>query len=48
MALHPKAEYVATLTANDDPLYQQLQAALPVGTTPGDFVTSMDIAGIRD
>jgi arsenite methyltransferase len=42
--LQPKAEYVATLTAGNDPLYQQVQEALPVGTTPADYITSMDIA----
>ena len=36
--------YVATLTAGNDPLYQQVQEALPAGTTPADFITSMDIA----
>ena len=42
--LEPKAAYVATLTAGHDPLYQQVQTGLPAGTTPADFITSMDIA----
>jgi len=42
--LEPKAAYVATLTAGNDPLYQQVQEGLPGGTTPADFITSMDIA----
>ena len=42
--LEPKAAYVATLTAGNDPLYQQVQEGLPSGTTPADFITSMDIA----
>jgi arsenite methyltransferase len=41
--LEPKAAYVATLTAGNDPLYLQVQEALPSGTTPADFITSMDI-----
>lgn len=42
--LQPKTEYVATLTAGNDPLYHQVQEALPTGTTPADYITSMDIA----
>ncbi|HEX3133378.1 MAG TPA: arsenite methyltransferase [Planctomycetota bacterium] len=42
--LEPKAAYVATLTAGSDPLYQQVQEGLPSGTTPADFITSMDIS----
>ncbi len=42
--LEPMAAYVATLTAGNDPLYQQVQAGLPSGTTPADFITSMDIS----
>jgi SAM-dependent methyltransferase len=42
--LEPKVAYVATLTAGNDPLYQQVQEALPADTTPADFITSMDIA----
>ncbi len=42
--LEPKAAYVATLTAGNDPLYQQVQEGLPSGTAPADFITSMDIA----
>lgn len=44
MTLTPKSEYVSTLMAGDDPLYQQVRAGLPSGATPGDFITSMDIA----
>lgn len=42
--LAPKAAYVATLTRNDDPLYRDLGAALPPGTSPVDYITSMDIS----
>lgn len=44
IALTPKPAYVATLTAGGDPLYQQVQAGLPTGQTPGDFITSMDLS----
>jgi hypothetical protein len=38
---------VGTLTAGGDPLYAQVQAGLPAGTTPTDDITSMDIAARR-
>ncbi|MCK6487742.1 MAG: arsenite methyltransferase [Planctomycetes bacterium] len=45
--LTPKPEYVATLTAGDDPLYREVAAALPAGSGPADYITSMDIAAMR-
>ena len=45
--LTPKADYVAALTAGDDPLYREVQSALPVGTTPADFITSMEITAAK-
>ncbi len=42
--LTPKPAYVETLVAGGDPLYAEIQAALPAGTTPMDFITSMDIS----
>ncbi len=47
LALIPKPAYVATLSANDDPLYREVQSALPPGTMPADFITSMDISAQR-
>ncbi len=42
-----KPVYVATLTAGGDQLYGEIASALPPGTTPADFVTSMDISAVR-
>lgn len=42
--LTPKPAYVETLSAGDDPFYQQVQDALPAGSKPVDYITSMDIA----
>lgn len=42
--LRPKPEYMAALSRWDDPLVREVAAALPNGTTPGDYVTSLDIA----
>lgn len=39
-----KPEYVAAMTSVEDPLYQQISAALPEGTAPGDFITSLNVA----
>jgi arsenite methyltransferase len=41
--LEQKPDYVASLTSNQDPLYQKITAALPAGTQPGDFVTSLNV-----
>jgi arsenite methyltransferase len=41
--LEQKPEYVASLANNQDPLYQKIAAALPAGTRPADFVTSLNV-----
>jgi arsenite methyltransferase len=38
-----KSDYVAVMTSGSDPLYQRLTSLLPAGTTPGDYVTSVDV-----
>ena len=45
--LDRKEAYVATLTAGNDPLYQNMQSALPSGTTPADVISSMDISAMK-
>lgn len=45
--LERKEAYVATLTAGNDPLYQNMQSALPSGTTPADVISSMDISAMK-
>ncbi len=42
--LTPKSAYVETLSQGDDPLYVQMRTALPAGSAPADYITSMDIA----
>lgn len=44
VALCPKGEYVAAMTRSDDPLYRRIQEQLPAGTSPADYVTSLDVA----
>ncbi len=41
--LEQKREYVASMTSFKDPLYQKIAAALPSGTRPADFVTSLNV-----
>lgn len=45
--LVPKAAYVDTLTGGGDDLYRQVAADLPPGSSPSDFVTSMDITAAK-
>jgi arsenite methyltransferase len=43
IVLELKPEYVQTLARMKDPFYQTVAAHLPVGTTPADYMTSLDI-----
>ncbi|MBX3385519.1 MAG: arsenite methyltransferase [Phycisphaeraceae bacterium] len=45
--LTPKAGYVDAMQSWQDPLYQKILAALPAGTKPGDYITSLDIEAVR-
>ncbi len=42
--LESKGEYIDAMTAGADPLYARIAAALPVGTRPADFVTSLNVS----
>lgn len=43
--LREKPEYVRSVMSFEDPLYQKIVENLPKGTTPADFITSLDIQG---
>ena len=43
ISLEPKPEYVETMSRRNTPLYQSLAAHIPEGTTPADYLTSLDI-----
>ncbi len=47
-ALEPKLEYVATMDKWQDPMYQQIAAALPEGETLAEYVTSLNITTRKD
>jgi arsenite methyltransferase len=39
-----KASYIDAMTSRQDPLYQRIIAGLPAGSTPGDYITSLDVS----
>jgi hypothetical protein len=41
--LEPKADYVEVMRLKKSPLYEHIAAHIPEGTTPADYVTSLDI-----
>jgi arsenite methyltransferase len=43
LVLTTKSGYVDALTNWDDPLYVRIARSLPTGTTPSDFITSLDL-----
>ncbi|MBX3409748.1 MAG: arsenite methyltransferase [Phycisphaeraceae bacterium] len=43
IALTPKPEYIAAMTNWEDPLYRKIVESLPAGTSPADYITSLDI-----
>lgn len=42
-----KPQYVEAMTNWEDPLYRRIVEALPKGSKPSDFITSLDISGMR-
>jgi SAM-dependent methyltransferase len=47
ITLTPKAGYIDSMSTWQDPLYRKIADALPAGTKPSDFVTSLDIAALK-
>lgn len=45
--LTPKPGYMKALEQSGDPLYRKIASMLPEGTTPADFVTSLDIKATK-
>jgi SAM-dependent methyltransferase len=45
LSLTCKPEYIAAMTNFEDPLYRRIVRALPQGTGPADFITSLDVTG---
>ncbi len=43
--LKEKPDYVRSVMSFEDPLYQEIVANLPKGTTPADYITSLDVQG---
>ncbi len=47
ITLTPKPQYIEAMTNWQDPLYQRIVAALPAGTKPSDFITSLDVSAVK-
>ncbi len=47
VTLTPKPEYVAALSSFQDPLYAKIVEALPAGATAADYITSLDVTGVK-
>ncbi len=47
ITLTEKPDYIDAMTDWEDPLYQKIVRALPEGTKPSDFITSLDIAAVK-
>jgi arsenite methyltransferase len=45
--LEQKPGYVESMTSFEDPLYRKIAAALPPGTHPADFVTSLNVTAAK-
>jgi SAM-dependent methyltransferase len=43
IVLTPKTDYVNAMTDWNDPLYRKIVEHLPVGTKPGEFITSLEV-----
>ncbi|MCA9243340.1 MAG: arsenite methyltransferase [Phycisphaerales bacterium] len=41
--LERKPQHIEAMTSTEDPLYQKIIAALPSGTRPADFITSLNV-----
>jgi thioredoxin type arsenate reductase len=45
--LRSKPEYIDAMTNWEDPLYRKIVAALPAGSKPSDYITSLDVTAVR-
>lgn len=47
VTLTSKPSYVAAVASFEDPLYREIAAALPAGTTAADFLTSLEVTAVK-
>jgi len=47
ITLHPKSSYINAMSDWKDPLYKMIVEKLPQGTTPGDYLTSLEVTGSK-
>ncbi len=48
ITLTPKPGYIDAMTDWQDPLYRRIIGSLPAGTTPADFITSLDVSARKE
>jgi arsenite methyltransferase len=47
VAVRVKPEYVSAMVGFEDPLYQKIVAALPAGTSPDDYIASVEVTSCK-
>ena len=45
--LTSKPQYIDAMTSWEDPLYRKIVAALPAGSRPSDYITSLDVEAVK-
>jgi ubiquinone/menaquinone biosynthesis C-methylase UbiE len=45
--LTSKPQYIDAMTNWEDPLYRKIVAALPAGSRPSDYITSLDVEAVK-
>jgi arsenite methyltransferase len=48
LRLNSKADYVNAMSDFRDPLYKKIVEQLPAGTTPGDYITSLEVTARKE
>ncbi len=47
VTLTPKPQYIDAMTNWEDPLYRRIVEALPAGSKPSDYITSLDVSAVK-
>lgn len=47
LTLTPKPHYIDAMTNWEDPLYRRIVEALPAGSKPSDYITSLDVSAVK-
>ena len=47
LTLTPKPQYIDAMTNWEDSLYRRIVEALPAGSKPSDYITSLDVSAVK-